>query len=352
MLNYMKAGYKFCRRTVRNIHTLLTYPACLLEMFRCKVSSHHINSFATHTTAVYAYLLSHGYSEWIDSFIFGPRLWRSTRSRQAAKDCPRLLRDITQLGYAHIAQGLAVDDLIEDLKTLEFIGRVAHDKHSLIDLTKNHMDLRGRYDANDLNLMSLKSFAQLVTSEAVHQIARTVMGGRYLLTSALVWASFACDNNSQAMTSAQVFHMDYDYLDDIKLFVNLSDVDSTSGPLEYVAGSHRPGHKKIWSSESIPEERVWRAHGREKRRLFTGKTGEVYISDNRGLHRDAPPVRGKWKLAIQVNFSRNQFGSEKVYASQRVTLSPDWPSYPIWRESLHAHPFIYSLLFSPQSDTP
>lgn len=346
---YTTKVYKACRRTLRNIHTLLAYPVCMLEMFRCKKSPHHINSFATHTTAVYAYLLSRGYSEWIDALIFGPRLWRSLSSGQDAKNCPKLLLDITQRGYAHNKEILAVDDLVEDLKTLVFVGRVAHDKHSLLDLVKNHTQVRGRYDAEDISLLSLKSFAHLVTSEKIHQIARTVMGERYLLTSALVWASFACDNNSQAIASAQVFHMDYDYLDDIKLFVNLSDVDQASGPLEYVAGSHRPGHKKIWSSESISVERVWSMHSRENRSLFTGKKGEVYISDNRGLHRDAPPEQGAWKLAIQVNFSRNQFGSEKVYASQRVALSPDWPSYPIWSESLNADPYIYSLLFTPQS---
>ena len=349
MANHTQNGYRIFRQTMRNIHTILAYPACLLEMIRCKTSLYHINSFATHTTAVYAYLLSRGYSEWIDALIFGPRLWRTPQSRQEAKDYPILLQDITHLGYAHMEQRLAVDDLIWDLKTLEFIGRVAHDKHSLLDLAKNHRDVRGRYDAEEDSLMSLQSFARLVTSEQIHQIARTVMGERYLVTSALVWASFACDNISQAMVSAQVFHMDYDYLDDIKLFVNLSDTDTTSGPLEYVAGSHRPGHKKIWSSESIPEESVWRAHGIEKRSLFTGKRGEVYISDNRGLHRDAPPNRGAWKLAIQVNFSRNQFGSEKVYAAQRVTLSPAWPSYSIWSEVLNEHPYVYSLLFSPQS---
>ncbi|MFN9624022.1 MAG: phytanoyl-CoA dioxygenase family protein [Cyanobacteriota bacterium] len=347
----MKIKHRIFRRTMRNIHTLLAYPACLLEMIRCKTSPYHINSFATHTTAVYAYLLSRGYSEWIDALIFGPRLWRSPRPRQAETNCPKLLQGLTQVGYAHNEQNLSVDNLIEDLKKLQFIGRVANDKHSLDELEKNHLDVRGRYDAEEASLMSLQSFARLVTSEEVHQIARAIMGERYLLTSALVWASFACDNTFQAMASAQIFHMDYDYLDDIKLFVNLSDTDSTSGPLEYVAGSHRPGHKKIWSSESIPEERVWRMHGIEKRSLFTGKKGEVYISDNRGLHRDAPPSRGAWKLAIQVNFSRNQFGSEKVYASQRVTLSPDWPSYSIWSKVLHAQPYVYSLLFSPQSRT-
>jgi hypothetical protein len=191
----------------------------------------------------------------------------------------------------------------------------------------------------------------MVTSPQVHQIASTIIGSRYLVTSAVVWATLPCETNADEIASAQVFHMDYDYLDDIKLFINLSNVDAFSGALEYVAGSHRPGCKKIWSTEPIAEGRVWSHHPRRNRVLFTGLKGSAYISDNRGLHRDSPPSSGFWKLAMQVNFSRNQFGSEQVYAPTRPVLSPEWPSFGIWKDAMHAYPFLYNLLFSSNSSS-
>ncbi|MEI6828858.1 MAG: hypothetical protein WCK64_03260 [Synechococcaceae cyanobacterium ELA445] len=290
--------------------------------------------------------MSHGFSEWIDRFIFGPRRWRSFLNTNEDSYLQRVLKQVSNSGYACCEFSIDVDDLLDDLTSLMFVGRDGHDEKSLLELENKHSALKGRYDADNVTLLSLKSFAIIVTSEQINRLASAVLGPRFMVTSALVWASFPCDSEAQAIASAQVFHMDYDYLDDIKLFINLSDVDASSGPLEYVAASHRPGSKKIWSAEPVSVSTVWKEHPHSNRSLFTGPKGSLYISDNRGLHRDAPPELGSWKLAMQVNFSRNQFGSQQVYAHTRPKLSSQWPSYDIWRKSIVSTPLVYDLIFA------
>jgi hypothetical protein len=331
---------------LRAIRTLLFYPSSLLEMYRARRSPLYINRFAAHTNALHAYLLTRGYSEWIEALVFGPRRWRLPPHSPPNANHPTMATHLSIFGYAYLDAIIPVDNVIRDLSQTTFVGRLTGERLNLVELENRHKDLRGRYDACQAALLALESFANLVTSDYIYSLTKAIMGPRFMVTSSLAWASFPCDAAVESIASAQVFHMDYDYLDDLKLFVNLSDVYPSSGPLEYVAGSHRPGSKKIWSSEPIDEKSVWGAHPRMNRILFTGAKGSAYISDNRGLHRDAPPDSGSWKLALQVNFSRSQFGSEQIYAKSRPPLSPMWPSYKIWANAISSRPFVYDLLFS------
>jgi hypothetical protein len=316
-------------------------------MWACRLSPRHINRFSSHRTAVYAYLLSHGLSEHIDNLIFGRRPWRYRRIGHCRDTTPQgLLTQISEKGYASITNFLPVKDLFDELVNTIFIGRVASEQYTLYELQLMHPTLRGRYDAILPSLFSLETFAKLVTSNTIYQIASSILGHKFLITSAVVWANLPCESETHAVASAQVFHMDYDYLDDIKLFINLTDVDASSGPLEFLVGSHLPSGKRCWSAEPIAEERVRRLHPHLNSALFLGGSGSAYISDNRGLHRDYPPKPRHWKLAMQINFSRNQFGSEQAYSSTRPVLSRDWPSYDIWSAALNSHPFVYSLLFA------
>lgn len=343
LLLWIRKLVGICFRVIR---TLVYYPKCIYEMYRCLGSPYYINSFSAHTTAVRAYLYTHGISECIERFIFGPRYWHRLPMPHGRANWPELLIQLSETGYARLNEVFLVDDLLLDLITLRFMGRVAGDCITLAEMQSRFLEHHGRYDAEDSQLMSLRSFANLVVSEPIYKIASTILGSGCRVTSALIWGSFPCLNETQAIASAQVFHIDYDYLDDLKLFINLSSVKNESGALEYVAGTHRPSGKKIWTASPISERLVWKAHSRSSRVLFTGIRGSAYVSDNRGLHRDSPPAKGHWKLAMQVNFSRNQFGSEEYYAPNRPMLREDWPSSDIWKEAIAKRPNTYDLLFS------
>ena len=330
------------RRWSGNFFAVALYPWAVVEMLCCLRSPAYINHFWTHKLSVRLYNFSRGLTEVIERFVFGSRPWKQ-KSTYKSIDC--ISSDFLWKGWSYADIALDVSELCEQLLYVPFKPRLAHASNSSLLGELSVLSPRGRWDADSNVLFSLTPFAALVTNQAIHKLVSALLG-QYVITSALVWASFSCSNENEKTASAQVFHVDYDYLDDIKIFIHLSDTWDGDGALEYVTGTHNRTAKNIWSSGPIPDAVVNSFYPPERHAFFTGPMGSVFISDNRGIHRDSPPVQTQSKLALQVNFSRSQFGSEQAYASIRPRLSPDWPSFATWCSAMILDPLAYSLLFS------
>jgi hypothetical protein len=332
---------------VRHITNVIGYLFCSIpEMIACRCNSGHINTYRSFRYARSIYLLSRGLSEYIDSLIFGRRYWRSTSSSTPHASCSikSLLRDLTVKGFTHLPD-VCTDDLKKDLSKTRFRSRVNPiESNEYCDLLER-MNIVGRWDAEQDSLYSYYTFAALVVSVLSNNYISQLLNSKFVVTSALVWASFPCNNLSESIDSAQVFHIDFDYLDDMKIFINLDLTVPESGPLEYISGTHRPLNKKIYRDDWICEETIFRLFNRSDHYFFTGDSGTVYLSDNRGIHRDSPPAIGFSKLAMQINLSRSHFGSEQMYGKGRINLLESWDSYPVWRRAIDSNPMMYRLLF-------
>jgi hypothetical protein len=329
------------RRWFGNFLSIALYPYVVAEMLCCARKPAYINHFLSHKVSVRLYNLTRGITEGVESYIFGDREWK----QESAHDfTDQISSSFVLRGWSSAGIALDVSELCKQLVSVPFQPRLSHSCTSALLGEIPTLDPRGRWDADSNVLFSLNSFAEIITNKDIDRLASALLG-KYVITSALVWASFACSNKDEQTASAQVFHVDQDYLDDLKLFINLSDTWNGDGALEYIAGSNRRRAKKIWSSGPMPESVVNSLYPPDQHTFFTGPAGSAFVSDNRGIHRDSPPVENKSKLALQVNFSRSQFGSEKAYASKRPRLSPDWPSFASWCSARNANPFAYSLLF-------
>ncbi len=322
--------------------SIALYPFALMEMIYCSHSLSYANRFLSHKVCVRIYNLTRGMTESVEHYIFGPRKWRQISILESVDS---ISPDFASRGWSSLDLHLDTSDLCKQLASVLFNSRLSHVINSSVLAELPSMQPRGRWDAKSADLFALTSFANLVTNPAIHKLASALLG-RYVITSASVWASFPCANADEQIASAQVFHVDQDYLDDLKLFVNLSDTGDGHGALEYLAGTNLPSAKKIWSSAPISEASINSLYPPDQHVFFTGPIGSAFISDNRGIHRDSPPEMTKSKLALQINFSRSQFGSEQAYAFTRPRLSPDWPSFVTWCTALTMHPFVYSLLFA------
>lgn len=104
------------------------------------------------------------------------------------------------------------------------------------------------------------------------------------------WLNLASDRPA---SSSQLWHRDRPEDHSIvKVFVNLTDVEEGSGPLQYVRGSHR-GRLRSESFEQsfdgighrISDEDVERRFPVQAREIATGPVGTVVFADTRGLHR-------------------------------------------------------------------
>ena len=332
---------RFLKSWLRDLITIAMYPWVIFEMVCCVWNENHVNTLFAHENWVRMYNLSKGNTEVIERLIFGPKRWKESTIVESISS---MSRDFWRKGWTSLNLSLKVSELCKELAEVQFSSRLSNNRYSILaDLQTISPLARGRWDAEDNKLFSLSSFASIVTSHEIHKLATELLG-KYVITSAVVWVSFCCDNEEERIRSAQVFHVDQDFLDDLKLFVNLSDTSFLDGPLEYITGTNNRRSKRIWMSSPISDESVNQYYDPDKHAYFTGPMGKVYLSDNRGIHRDRPPTKKRSKLALQINFSRSQYGSGNKYSS-RPKLSKTWPSFNTWHSAITEYPFVYSLLF-------
>jgi hypothetical protein len=290
-----------------------------------------------------SYILTRGRSAIIDDFILGKPNWKR---KNKTKNFATLRSQISRYGFARLPFRHSVDELNSDLLACNFLSRITSKKATLSNIVSNPSLFVGRLDADTEQLYSSCSFASLVTSQETDQILNEILGENYVLTSMLVWISLPCKNRQQQIDSAQVFHIDYDFVDDIKIFVNLNKVTAESGPLEYVSRSHLSINKRIWSLSWHDDSLVKKWYA-QPYTIFTGDPGSSYISNNRGIHRDSPPTTldKYYKIGLQICASRSTFGAQAVYKQRAIELNPGWPSYQIWLKAIKQDYGRFRLLF-------
>jgi hypothetical protein len=330
------------KRWAGHLVSIALYPQVVLEMIACSRHRSYVNRFSIFKAYVRLYNLSRGKTELVERYIFGPRLWRQATSLNSISSISPTL---ASWGWSAVDMTLDLARLRMELESVCFVPRISRDYNPTLYSSLSGVCPQGRWDAHLPDLFSLASFAEIVTHSDIHKLASDLLG-EYIITSAVVWASYSCRSDNDRLASAQIFHVDYDYLDDIKLFFNLTNTQREDGPLEYITGSHGGCMKKIWTSGPIQEVKVDSCYPPECHAYFTGPAGAAYISDNRGIHRDHPPVDTRSKLALQINFSRSQFGSEQAYLKSRPKFKQEWPSHEIWQAAFEKNERAYSLLFS------
>ncbi len=105
-----------------------------------------------------------------------------------------------------------------------------------------------------------------------------------------LWYSIPQPAESERVSS-QTWHYDFDDRHLLKAFLYLSDVDESTGPFEYVAGS-QPGGRyhsvRPWEPMGygrVPEEEVAGHVPDEAVRTFTAPKGTIVFCNTSGLHR-------------------------------------------------------------------
>ena len=134
------------------------------------------------------------------------------------------------------------------------------------------------------------SFADLLLNERVLSVANSYLGVASRLKYLDVWHNFPVSEADPPIDS-ELWHRDNEDRRLVKLFVYLSDVDETAGPLTYIRGSQPGGpHGALFPSDPpsgsyppkfeleklIPDDRI---------ATCTGEAGTMVWFDACGLHR-------------------------------------------------------------------
>lgn len=143
-------------------------------------------------------------------------------------------------------------------------------------------------------------------------LAQSYLGCQPILSVLAMWWSRAAQaSDADRIENAQQFHFDIDRLKWLKFFVYLTDVDTTTGPHVFVAGSHRRGGQppQFLKGGNVrrADESVQECFG-DRIIELTGPKGTVFAADTRALHKGKSPVVGE-RLVLQLEFADSLFGA-------------------------------------------
>jgi hypothetical protein len=163
-----------------------------------------------------------------------------------------------------------------------------------------------RYDVPEDEVVRSVAAQRLIADRSLFQIASRYLGMSPVQDLVAMWWSTPAGEGASA-AAAQQFHFDLDRLSFVKVFVFLTDVDQTTGPHEYVRGSHRSTPQELRRDRRHSDGEVLRAFHDDVVSI-EGLRGTIFLADTRGLHKGRHLERGH-RLVFQTEYATSLFGA-------------------------------------------
>jgi hypothetical protein len=199
-----------------------------------------------------------------------------------------------------------------------------------------------RYIFDPMDLLKSTDVQSLIADLSLAAVAQDYLGARPVIDVLTMWwlTDFADRPDSQA---AQFFHFDMDRPKWVKFFIYLTDVQPTTGPHSFVAGSHKTGGipQNLLNKgyARLADEEVLDAYPENRIREIVAPRGTILAEDTRGLHKGKHIVKGD-RLLLQIQYSNCLFGGDYPKISFQGNI------IPALRDSIKRFPRLYSAYFS------
>ena len=206
----------------------------------------------------------------------------------------------------YVSPYLVPDEIIEELRQLIDSG-VATPKSDSSSLPK-----AGKPNASASTwwfdqpaILANRAAQTILTERYLTSVVQGYLGADPKLVSCTLWKSFPAERPQKS--SAQWFHVDYDRISFVKIFVYLDVVDCANGPHVYVKGSHRRKPRKLLNAKRISDAKVVKAFGENCWSTVIGPSGTLFFADTRGLHKGDGVVEGTRSM-FSITYSIDNFG--------------------------------------------
>jgi hypothetical protein len=232
----------------------------------------------------------------------------------SAGDADTIVRDLSTEGFA-VSPLRLPEDLVGRLRA--FADATPGYPTSAAGLTgpRQRYDRSDRdvakfhFDRNDLAAQA--DIQRLAADARLIAIAQHHLGCLPVLDSIAMWWSTPHLERA-ADEIAQTFHMDYDRLRWLKVFIYLTDVTPESGPHVFVRHSHlrEPRRAELIRRGYVrlPDEDVLRVYRADEIASICGPAGTVLFEDTSGFHKGTMP-ESRERLMLEFQFSCNLFGA-------------------------------------------
>ena len=214
---------------------------------------------------------------------------------------------ISKDGYAVMPFRLSpdfLDNLLSETKRLRFCPDRTKEYQLIDPVTPPICNIA---PAHKEDLESSPLLSSLCSHPLLLAIASISLQSNVQVVNKSLWYSFPAKNASSR--AAQFFHYDLDSFRWLKLFIYLTDVIPTSGPHEYVKGTHVPGSKVsrlLLRNYSRLEDVEIDRHYQSLRESLTAPKGSLIFGDTRCFHKGQLPTSG-YRLVLQPVYAPSTY---------------------------------------------
>jgi hypothetical protein len=210
---------------------------------------------------------------------------------------------------------------------------------------EDHLEApRTNFDFSYDSIVDNLSIAEIVCSDRLHQAIRDQLRLPFFFTCIGGWVTYG--PTADLLTNAMAWHIDFDRLLEVKVFVFLDDTAPGSG-FQYCLCSQRLRLDIVDGGIiDLPEPYASAELAQPLHPItFDGQTGDVIISLNWGVHGDAPPsVSGRAKVVLELQIGIEPFGnSHQSSESNYVKIPADSAALPVYKAAKNANPFMFHL---------
>jgi hypothetical protein len=239
-------------------------------------------------------------------FDFNPDVYKDLPSILPKFDTSKYVDELRNFGFTKLP--IKVPAYISsELINLARTSEVTPTKFALSANPQKHPDplIDHIWDVPFEKTIELEATRKLLQDGQLLSLAAEYLNSNPVVIGSRLYWSLAHEN--EEFHTAENWHVDAgDGLRFVKLFVALTDVDSTSGPTNYILGTHKSLPRKFYSGRRFHKNEVEKRFG-ERIVEATGEIGSIYLADTRGLHRGMPVKRSE-RLLFHFLYGTDFFG--------------------------------------------
>lgn len=286
---------------------------------------------------IHAHARSNGWSTALLAKLF--RLGRPAQPIAGVRDPANLFAALGEDGAEAVVRGLredgyAVAPIRIPAETVARLRRFAETTPGDPWDAKGTIGARQLYDRDDRRIAKFQfdgddlanqpDLQDLAADAALLDVAQRYLGCLPVLDSIAMW--WSTPHLAQAADEiAQRFHIDYDRVRWLKVFIYLTDVTPDNGPHVFVRHSHLREPRRAGligrGYVRIADEDVARAYRPEEFISICGPAGTVLFEDTSGFHKGSRPEQRE-RLMLEYQFSCNLFGANYKPMRMRPPLTP------------------------------
>jgi hypothetical protein len=228
--------------------------------------------------------------------------------------------------FPDVIENEIIEEIKEGLRHCSFIKNPP--THQLYKI-KNEFDLKN-IDTNTLwvfdnqRVLEIPAVQKLLLDKNILSAIEKYLGCQPIHVSCTTWWSkFNKLDQTSLNYGAQLYHQDKEFVKFVKVFVYLSDVDDSTGPHEYIAGSHKdyenhtPPNYKV--TQRLTDEYLYSTYSKDRFKSFTGNAGTVIITDSNGFHKGKPLLKG-YRQLLQFEFASSlYFNCLSSFSNNKLT---------------------------------